>query len=145
MIAAALARHLTTAGIVDYRANDAGGDTFIDHTPSKPDRAVTITGYRANDVDGGSALHGYDEPVIQIKTRAATPRAAHDLAKAIYSELVGLTSRTIAEDTVDETYVVLVTSEQGAPYHLPGVDENGRHEYVVNVAVHHRSLTTHRV
>lgn len=145
MIAAALARHLTAAGIVDYRANNAGGNTFVDVTPSTPDTAVTLTVYRADDIPGGTALHGYNEPVVQITCRAKNARAAHDLSHQVFGELIGLTSQTIAAGTVDEAYVVLIHSEQSEPYHLPGTDENERHEYIQNLAVHHRSLTTHRV
>lgn len=144
MIAAALARHLTGLGLVDYRANDAGGDTFLDELPSTPDTAVMLGVYRSNEIDG-VALHGYDEPVVQILTRARKTRDAHDLAHAIFGELIGITSQTIAGGTVDEAYVVLVTSDQSEPYHLPGTDDNGRHTYTQNLAVHHRVLSTHRV
>lgn len=144
MIAAALARHLTAQGIVDYRANQPGGDTFLDELPSTPDRAVMLGVYRANEIDG-IALHAYDEPVVQILTRAPRTRDAHDLAHEIFAELIGITSQTIAADTVDEAYVVLVTSDQSEPYHLPGTDDNGRHTYTQNLAVHHRVTSTHRV
>ncbi len=144
MIAAALARHLTTQGLVDYRANQPGGDTFLDELPSTPDAAVMLGVYRSNEIDG-VALHGYDEPVVQILTRAPLTRDAHDLAHAIFRELIGITSQTIAGGTVDEAYVVLVTSDQSEPFHLPGTDDNGRHTYTQNLAVHHRVLSTHRV
>jgi hypothetical protein len=142
VIAIALATYLDSLDIVDYQEAD-GGDCFIHHLPDQPDEAVMVTAYGANPVEGATAL-GYDEPTLQVHVRSTTdPAPGEARAQDVYGELQGLSHVTMAEGTGHETRVIECRCPQTGPVYL-GRDQKGRHEYVVNVALHIRNLTAYR-
>lgn len=143
MIHAALAKHLTGLGIVDYHDDGTvGGDCFLDHMPPEPDAAVSITLY------GGIAQPSslpYDLPTVQIRTRGAKHDPVAPLVRidAIYAALACLDGVTLDEGGADEVHLVGCTAALSASSTL-GVDDNDRHERVQNFDLHVHSPTTNR-
>lgn len=133
-----IARHLQAQGLVDYRPDDSGGDTFLDDMPSTPDEAVALTVYDAA-VEPDSKL-GYDEPRLQVRVRGTQDASvSRDRCAAIYSELHGLGPVTLP----DGTLLILCVALQSGPASM-GKDQNGRHEHVVNFRAERRNITAHR-
>lgn len=132
-----LARHLDSLSLVTYDPEGADGDTFLDHMPSGPDKAVAITSYQAGAEP--DSLLPYDEPRIQVRTRDLDPTAARTRCAAIYGELHGLGP----VDLPDGTRLILCVALQGGPTAI-GKDQNGRMEYVANFRAEHRNVTAHR-
>lgn len=148
MIEAAVAAHITDADLgLTYDPDGADGNMSIEAMASTPDLFATVLSWGANPIDGGSALHGYDEPTVQIAVRGPQhgARDAHDTAQAVWGLLVGLTSTTLADGTDDETYVVLVKADQSAPSRLGPPDQNHRTTYAMNLAFHILNPTLNRV
>lgn len=148
MIEAAVAAHITTADLgLTYDPDGPDGNMSIEAMASTPDLFCSVISWGANPIEGGSTLHGYDEPTVQIAVRGPQHRArdAHDVAQAVWDLLVGLTSTTLAAGTDDETYVVLVKADQSAPFRLGPPDENHRTTYAMNFAFHIRNTTLNRV
>jgi hypothetical protein len=143
VIAAAVAHYMHSLGLVDLR-EDAGGDCFVQRQlPPDPDEAVSVTAYGANPVEGDWML-GYDEPTVQVHIRGTDdPRTAESRAGAVYAAWQGLAHTTLAADTDDEVRLILATCQQTGPVYL-GTDDLGRHEFVVNLALHVRAQTAHR-
>lgn len=142
MIAAALAIYLHSLGLVDYQ-DDLGGDCFVHRLPATPDEVVAVTAYGANPIAGSETL-GYDEPTLQLHVRGTTdPRTGEARAQNIYGEMQGLSHVTMAPGTADEVRIISCICPQTGPVYL-GADKSGRHEYVVNVALHIRNQTAHR-
>ena len=142
MIAAALSHYLDAQDLVTYEP-EGGGDCFVHHLPDEPEEAVSVTAYGANAVTASDAL-GYDEPTVQVRVRGTQdPSTGEARAQAIYGALQGLTHVTMAAGTEHEVRVISVDCPQTGPIYM-GTDERGRHEYVVNTALHVRAETAHR-
>lgn len=139
MLAVELAEYLEEQGLVTFSADAVGGDTFIEKLPQEPDECVAIYS------TGGfqeSGMHGYDSPALQLIVRGTKdPRVALERARDLYSALHGLNA---LELTSGGTYVVGCWAQQSGPVRL-GPDDNGRFEYSINLLLHVRSLTEHRV
>ena len=143
MISRALAKYLTTAGLVTY-TTAAGGDCFPERLPDTPDAAVMILSTGGNPTPA-AATWGYDEPTVQIMVRGAPGDYKTPLARAValYGELQGLRYVTLDAAGDDEVFVIVCESMQTAPVNI-GTDLKNRYRYTLNFALHIRSLTTHR-
>lgn len=143
MLAVAVARHLDELEVVTFDESGIAGNTFVGSMPSSPDEAIAISPAGGNPTNSHD---GYDEPIIQVRCRAAAsdPRPAYRQARLIYEALVGLHAVWLDEDGDDAAYVIRTTAVQSDPFPL-GVDDNGRPEYVQNFAFRVRALTAHRV
>ncbi|MCX5197227.1 minor capsid protein [Streptomyces sp. NBC_00249] len=133
-----LARYLAARGHGTYDPTGASGSIFIEALPSSPDTCVVLTVYD----DGGEAdtRLGYDDVPLQVRVRGTTdPRVSRQLAQAIRSELHGLGETVLP----DGTGLILARANHAVA--ALGTDENRRHEHVVNLKLHVRSVTTHRV
>jgi hypothetical protein len=115
----------------------AGGNIFVDELPSDPDRCVAVFSQGGEEAD--SALP-YDAPNVQIIVRGdSSPQWALDTWAAIYSKLHALRHVTLPGGT--ELVYALV--QQSAPVRL-GTDQNGRHEYSMNVRAETLNPTAER-
>lgn len=133
-----VARYLAARGHGTYDPTGRTGTVFIESLPSTPDVCVVLTIYD----DGAEAdtRLGYDDVPVQVRVRGTTdPRVSRQLAQAIRSELHGLGETVLP----DGTYLLLARATQAAAG--LGVDDNRRHEHVVNLRLHVRSVTAHRV
>ncbi len=143
MIEVALAKYLHGLGLVAYEPSSTSGDCFIDALPSSPEEAVMIK------ATGGPALpdgawNPWDEPTVQILVRGSEdPRGGKQVAQAIYDALQGLHNTTLDEGGADAVYLVSATAIQSAPAHI-GRDENHRHLFSQNHALHVRADTPNR-
>lgn len=145
MFAAAIAHHLDSLGLVDYRPSAEGGDCFVEQLPSDPDSIVAVFG------SGGAAQPtrlAYDLPTFQIRTRGPRfdPLASASRQAAIYDALVCLDGAVLAAGTPHEIYVVGISPIQAArdnPVPL-GLDTGQRPEHSLNYQATTRSVTTHR-
>lgn len=143
MTSRALAKYLTTAGLVTY-TTAAGGDCFPERLPDTPDAAVMILSTGGNPTPA-AATWGYDEPTVQIMVRGAPNDYATPQARAndIYDELQGLRYTVLDEGGADEVSLIVCESPQTAPVNI-GTDLKNRYRYTLNFSLHVRSLTTHR-
>lgn len=133
-----LARYLAERGLVVYDPSGAGGDCFIELMPSTPDEAVTLTVY--DDGREPDSLLPYDEPRVQVRVRGTTdPRVSRRRCASIRSHLHGLGPVILP----DGTNLILSVAIQAAPGSI-GVDDNGRHEHVVNFRMEIRQTSQHR-
>ncbi|MEV6569924.1 minor capsid protein [Streptomyces sp. NPDC051577] len=132
-----IARYLHERGLVDYDSEGVGGDLFMEAMPSGPDACVVLTGYGGPEPD---SLLPYDLPRVQVRVRGGTdPRISRRRAKRIRSELHGLSSVVLPGGT----NVISCLALQAAPESL-GVDDNRRHEHVVNFEFEIRETSVHR-
>jgi hypothetical protein len=139
--AIAAARYLSGKGLVSYDEVGTGGNCFLNHLPAQPNVAVMVKQTGGNPVPAGGSL-GYDEPTVQLLVRGTRdPRSGAALADALYSEMQGL--RGTIDPTGENVYVARCLAAQSAPVHI-GVDENERHLYSLNFALHVRNITQHR-
>lgn len=116
----------------------AGGTVFLAALPTSPDRAIAVARYGAGESD--SRL-GYDEVNLQFRARgsSADARTAEQDAQSVYDALHGLGERTLPGGT----WLQLAVAGQGGPIYI-GRDQNGRHEYTVNVRAEVRRVTRNR-
>lgn len=121
------AQLLAARGLGTFQADgSAGGTIFLAALPTSPDRCKAIATYGGEE---SSALLDYDEPRIQIRCRGGKdPREAETDAQAVYDALHGLGRVTLPGGT----WLQLAVGIQGGPAYI-GRDQNGRHEYVVNI------------
>ncbi|MGH2820562.1 MAG: minor capsid protein [Actinomycetota bacterium] len=116
----------------------AGGTIFLAALPTSPDRCKAVALYGG--VESDSRLD-YDEPRLQVRCRGGTdPRQAETDAQAVYDVLHGLGRVTLAGGT----WLQLAVGIQAGPAYI-GRDQNGRHEYVVNVRAEISRPTLNRV
>ncbi|MFE5628478.1 minor capsid protein [Streptomyces sp. NPDC056543] len=133
-----LALYLDERGLVVYDPTGVGGDCFIEMMPSAPDEAVVLTVY--DDRSEPDSLLPYDEPRVQVRVRGTTdPRVSRRRCKTIRSALHGLGPVILP----DGTNLISSISIQGDAASL-GVDDNRRHEHVVNFRMEIRQPTAHR-
>lgn len=125
-----LAQLLDDLGLGAYHADGSiGGTIYHPALPTAPDRCMALARYGGAESD---SRNPYDEPSIQIRCRgaAADAREAEIDAQAVYDALHGLEARDLAGGT----WLQLIVCGGGGPTYI-GIDQNGRHEYVVNARV----------
>lgn len=131
-----LAQYLAVRGHGTYDPTGTTGDMFVEAMPSTPDTCVVLTQYGGPESD---SLLPYDEPRVQVRVRGTTdPRVSRARAEAIRSELHGLTAVTLPDGTE------LISAIAMQPVASLGVDDNRRHEHVVNFRTEIRNPTAHR-
>ncbi len=137
MIAEQVALWLHAQGVVDYRADVAGGNCFIDHVPDAPDQLLSLWGTPGPRPDGRL---GWDIVGLQARCRGTSdPKVSSDKCLEIYDWLHGRDDFTLP----DGTYVVGITAVQSSPMPI-GQDKNGRHEHTMNFDIDVRALTRNR-
>jgi hypothetical protein len=144
VIALAFARYLGAAGLVTLDESGPAGDCFIGELPAAPDEAVAVLPTGGLPTRAKASL-GYDEPTLQLLVRGVPgdPVGPHERAAAIYGAAQGLRQVTLDAGGEHEARLIDCSSPQTAPVPV-GADENGRHRYSVNLALHVRALTPHR-
>lgn len=142
MIEVALAVYLDAQGLVVYEPAGVTGDCFIDALPSSPEAAVMVKATGGLALEDG-AWNPWDEPTVQVLVRSPGLRAGAERARAIYAALQGLHNTTLDPAGADAVYLITATAIQSAPAHI-GRDENGRHLFSQNFALHVRADTVHR-
>lgn len=142
MLARAIAKYLTTLGIVDYRDATTGGDCFLAHMPSDPDVATMVMPYGGVEQRTRSSV---DLPVVQLIVRGERhdPLGGLELALRAYAALACLDGVTLDEGGEDEVQVIGCTPAQSGPIPL-GLDDNQRHEWSLNFDLRISNPTTHR-
>ncbi len=110
---------------LEYDPDDPTGNVFVDHMPSKPDRAVCV--YATPGPEADTRLP-YDPAYFQIAVRSEAGGAwAVATWSAIYTKLHGLRNTTLPGGT----YLAFCIATQSSPFRL-GTDENGRPSYTGN-------------
>lgn len=122
-----IAHYLHAEALGTFDPDGTGGNIFIETMPDTPDEAIGLysTGGLAPDIATSVA-----RPGAQIIVRGSRdPRLAAAKALAIQGALHGMHS---TEFVSDETRIMLCAARQSEPIAL-GPDENGRHEYSINL------------
>ncbi|HEX2314665.1 MAG TPA: minor capsid protein, partial [Thermomonospora sp.] len=109
---------------------------LLEHVPQAPDQVVVLTLYGGPEPD--SRL-GYDEPSLQVRTRAADPATSRARCEAVRAYLHGLGPVVLPGGT----FLLSCVAAQAVPASL-GQDARGRHEHVCNFRTSVRSVTEHR-
>ncbi|MFB7617827.1 minor capsid protein [Kitasatospora sp. NPDC056181] len=131
-----LARLLDQNGLVQYEPTGAGGDLFLEAMPPSPDVCTVLTLYGGPEPD---ARLPYDEVRLQVRARGTQdPRVSRARAQAVYDLLHGARRLTLP----DGTYLVLAVALQ--PVTSLGLDEQRRHEHVVNLRLDVEAPTINR-
>lgn len=132
-----IAQYLANQGHGTYTPDAAGGSIFLEKMPQAPDVATAIYAYGGGEAD---TKLGYDEPSVQIRTRAGPdPRVSRAAARSILEKLHGVGRLTLPDGTV----VIDMIAIQSEPIGL-GPDENGRHEHTINLRVETRNTNNGR-
>ncbi|WP_067184622.1 minor capsid protein [Microtetraspora niveoalba] len=119
---------LAALGLGTYKADGStGGTIFLTVLPASPDRAMAVARYGGPE---SAATDDYDEPSIQVRVRgpATDARIAEQDAQAVYDKLHAIGSRVLAGGT----WLQDAIGVQSGPIYV-GRDQNGRHEYTVNL------------
>ncbi len=141
-VAVALCRYLHAQSLVSFDEVGTGGNCFYNHLPDQPSTAVMVKDTGGNLTQYGASL-GYDEPTLQLLFRGTRdPRTGKAFAQSIYDHMVSLHAVTLDPDG-EAVRLIDCQSLQSAPAHI-GTDENGRHLYSLNLALHVRNKTTNR-
>lgn len=130
---------LADLGVGTYHQDGTpGGTIYLTALPTTPDEAIAIARYGGTEAD--SRLP-YDEVSLQVRARgtAADARAGEALAQAAYDALHGCGYRRLPGGT----WLQLAVCTGGGPAYI-GRDENGRHEWTVNVRAEVERVTAHR-
>lgn len=141
MLIAAIARHLTSLGLVDYRPQSDGGDCFVEHLPDQPPAAVLLT-------STGGAFQAsrlpHDHPTFQVLVRADRFQApeSHDRADEIRGALNGLDGLLLAPGTPDEVWLVGLTCPH--PPVSIGRDDLERPRHTINAQATIHAPSPHR-
>lgn len=131
-----VARYLEVLGLLSYDPTGRSGDTFMETMPSGPDECVALSIYGGPEAD---SLLPYDEPALQVRTRARDPRVSRDRGVAIRDELHGLGPITLPDGTLLLSCIAI----QSAPATI-GQDAVGRHEHTVNYRTEVHAPSAHR-
>lgn len=115
-------------GLGTYEPDGPGGTLYHPRLPSTPDQCMAIALYGGAESD---SKNPYDEPSLQVRVRgpADDSRIAEADAQNVYDTLHGLGPREL---TAGGTWLQLAICQNAGPVYI-GVDQNGRHEYTVNV------------
>lgn len=118
-------------------AADNTANVFVDATPSAPDRMVAVLSQGGPESD--SKLP-YDEIAVQLVFRCeANPTWALDRWTEVYGLVHGRRNVTLPQGT----HMLWAIVVQSSPIRL-GQDENGRHQYSMNIRIEIRNPTTER-
>lgn len=130
MLAAAIALHLDSVGLVDYRPDTSGGDCFVSWMPDSPDELVAV--FPTGGQPQGSLLP-HDLPTFQVRARGGRfdPVTPHDRLVGIAGQLHGLDGVLLAAGTGHEVWVSGITALQSHPVSI-GRDGNERPEHTIN-------------
>lgn len=122
---------------LDY-LESAGGNVFVDNVPSAPNRLVAVLTEGGPEAD---AKLGYDSPMAEILIRSdsASPAWALDTWRALYDAIHALRHVELP----DGTMLVYALAVQSSPNRI-GTDDNGRHQYSLNVRTEVRNPTARR-
>lgn len=128
MIAVEVAKFLHARGIAHFDETGTAGNVFIGIVPDTPDECLTVTASGGRPNDGTpNVVHG-----VQIRTRSGLdPRRAYEMALEAYDALTNFHGTTL---TGGGEHVVLIQDRSGSPTSI-GQDENGRHEYTIDLDV----------
>lgn len=115
----------------------ATGEIFIEHLPQSPDVVVAV-------VSGGgveaTSSGPWDQPEVHFQIRGdQDPRTALAIWQKIYSHFHGLRNKALP----DGTYLTYALAVQSAPARI-GPDDNGRHQYSLNLRCEVRNSTEQR-
>lgn len=132
LVSTEIAAYLQAQGI-----GTIGTTIFKERMPDTPNTAITIfsTGGILSD-----PKEGYDNPTIQIMTRADDPATAYNKIASIYDVLQGLNNVTLASGT----RLIHMYALQSQPINI-GQDETKRTRFTQNYQLLVRNLTAHRV
>ena len=121
-----LAALLAELGLGTYTPTSPAGDIYAPVLPDQPDAAIAVARYGGADSTG----RDYDTPRVQIRVRGAAgdARPVEERAQRVYDALHGLRRRLLPGGS----WLVLCTARQAGPIYI-GRDQNGRHEYVINL------------
>lgn len=115
----------------------SSANVFVDTLPSGPDRVVSVLSQAGPESD--SKLP-YDEIGVQLVFRCeANPTWALDMWEAVYNRVHGLRHVTLPQGT----RLVWALAVQSSPVRI-GQDENGRHQYSMNIRAEIRRPTQER-
>lgn len=132
LVSTEIAAYLQTQGL-----GTLGTNLYKERMPEMPDTATAIfsTGGIMSD-----PKEGYDNPTIEVMTRADDPATAYNQIAAIYNVLQGLNNVLLASGT----RLVHMWALQSQPINI-GQDENKRTRFTQNYQLLVRNVTTHRV
>lgn len=137
MLAVELAKYLHNQGIGIFDEQSASGNIFIQNLPSKPDNCLSI--YHTGGTPTDSKL-GYDIQTIQLILRGTeSPQLIYNKLLNIFNKLHGLSS---LELILDGSWIISCLANDVPAY--IGQDQNGRHEYSLNLAFEVRNKSTNR-
>lgn len=139
MILDGIAAEIGTIADIGINFDEAGvtGEIFIDLLPASPDVAVAVTSGGGLESD---SKEPYDSPEVHLQIRGdGDPRTAIGLWYKIYGHMHGLRNKTLP----DGTYLVFALAIQSSPARI-GPDENGRHQYSLNLRCEVKNSTEHR-
>lgn len=129
MIVEELAVYLDSQGLAVWDPDGGSGNLFLNMLPDQPDVAVglyTQPGL-APDVSGNARVR---RPGVQLLVRGGPNAiAAAQLARTLQDALHGLTNIYFSPGG---TRIMLCAAQQSEPVSL-GPDDNGRHEYSINL------------
>lgn len=134
-----VAQLLAELDVGTYHADGTpGGTIYLTVLPPRPDVALAVALYGGTEA---SALHSYDEPRVQVRTRgtAEDVRSGERLAQSAYDALHGLGMITMPGGT----WLQLAVGLQSGPAYI-GRDDSGRHEWTVNVRIEVQRSTPNR-
>lgn len=125
-------------GLKYHATNPTGVNVFVDATPSTPDRMVAVLSQAGPESD--SKLP-YDEIGIQLVFRCeANPTWALDMWDTVYSQVHALRHITLVSGGTQLAWALVV---QSSPARI-GQDENGRHQYSMNIRAEIKRPTQER-
>jgi hypothetical protein len=132
-----IALYLANQGVGTFNETSSGGTIFLGFVPTSPDQVLTLF-----DTPGppASGTLPYDTPSFQVRVRGTQDvRTAYNKALQVYGALHGLHHTTLPGGT----WLLKCLGMQSGPVGI-GVDDNGRHIYVVNFTTEIHKPSTHR-
>lgn len=139
MILDGIAAEIATIDDIELTFDEVGstGEIFIEHLPQAPDVAIAVT------YGGGieaSSSEPWDNPEVHIQIRGdRDPRTAVALWHKLYSHFHALRNKTLP----DGTYLTYSLAVQSSPARI-GPDDNGRHQYALNLRCEVKNSTEQR-
>jgi hypothetical protein len=122
---------------LNFDENGSTGEIFVEHLPQAPDIAIAV-------VSGGgpeaSSKDPWDQPEVHFQIRGdQDPRTAVALWYKLYSHFHALRNHTLP----DGTYLTYSLAVQSSPARI-GPDDNGRHQYSLNLRCEVKNSTEQR-
>jgi hypothetical protein len=127
MLAVEVAKYLADQGLGEFDENGITGDIFVESMPDSPDEAIAVLTSPGLAPDNATTVA---RPAIQIIIRGnRDPRTAYERAQCIITAMHAKHSTYFTENGIR---IMLSSCKQSEPIRL-GPDENGRHEYSINI------------